>query len=159
MKIVGFLQNPWTGRRWQGHNLGRPTGAERRHWLFNLSQCASGKRLRRFAEFGIYYENASWVGTSVSGKADADVAHILHVLNTQEPDVVIAFGKEAEKALVVLWSGPLMVLPHPASRTLTNALYDRASSLLRSGFVRRAALRQRKGYVEEVELCAAFQSL
>lgn len=148
-RIVGFLQNPWTIPQYEGINFGKPIGRARQGWLRNLSQCASGKRLRRFDRLKIHWENASWVGTAVAGKAEPDRKHILDVLADCEPDVVLVCGKQAEKAVQELWDGALLVIPHPASRTLTNKLLDEAVELLRTGFVERIALRQHKGYVEE----------
>lgn len=148
-EIVGFLQNPWTIKRHQGTNLGRPDGLERTFWLQNLSQCASGRRLKRFEHLDIHWENASWVGTSVAGAAKPDRKHILSVLMDVAPAVVLVCGRLAEEAVQELWHGPLLVVPHPASRTLTNDLLEQAVELLGIGFEERIALRQRKGFVEE----------
>jgi len=149
--IVGFLQNPWTIKEYEGVNFGKPTGRARQGWLYNLSWCASGKRLKRFSDLDIHWENASWVGTAVAGKAPPDREHILDVLACEKPDVVLVCGKQAESAVVELWDGALLVIPHPTSRTLTNKLLDEAEELLRFTMLDtdRIALRQRKGYVEE----------
>lgn len=149
MSIVGFLQNPWTIKEYEGINFGKPRGRARQGWLYNLSQCASGKRLRRFDTLKIHWENASWVGTAVAGKAEPDREHILDVLSDQQPDIVLVCGKQAESAVQELWDGPLLVIPHPTSRTLTNDLLDEAVELLHAKFTERVALRQCKGYVLE----------
>lgn len=147
--IVGFLQNPWTIPEYEGINFGKPIGRARQGWLYNLSQCASGKRLRRFKHLKIHWENASWVGTSVSGSARPDRAHILDVLSEEKPSTVLVCGRLAEKSVQELWDGPLLVIPHPASRSLSNNLLDEAVDLLEASFDERIALRQHKGYVLE----------
>lgn len=62
-------------------------------------------------------------------------------------DAVLACGLIAEKAALEAWEGPLLAIPHPACRILTNGLLDVARSLLEAGHGR-VALRQRRGYVD-----------
>lgn len=152
-RIVGFLQNPWTVPEYEGINLGKPRDRQRENWLWNLDQCASGKRLRRFAHLKIHWENASWVGTAVAGKAAPDREHILDVLNEEQPDIVLVCGRQAESSIRELWDRALLLIPHPASRTLTNELLDEAAiRLCAMGNTDRIALRQRKGCVVEEEV-------
>jgi hypothetical protein len=60
---------------------------------------------------------------------------------------VLACGLVAERAAVQAWDGPLLVIPHPASRTLTNGLLDVARATLEAGHGR-LAIRQRAGFIE-----------
>lgn len=62
---------------------------------------------------------------------------------------VVACGKQAEAALRKIWPGPLLVVPHPASRVLTDALYRRGYELLSDGLTERIALRQGRGEILE----------
>jgi hypothetical protein len=74
------------------------------------------------------------------------------VLAATRPEVVIACGRQAEQALQVLWEGPLLVVPHPAARILTNAAYARAKALFTPTYTGRYALRQRRGTILLVPL-------
>ncbi len=62
---------------------------------------------------------------------------------------VVACGKQAEAALGRIWPGPLLVVPHPASRVLTDALYRRGYEILSAGLTERIALRQGRGEIIE----------
>jgi len=86
------------------------------------------------------------VGKGPDSKLPPDLPHLRRALESHRPDVVVALGQQAEQALAGLWAGPLLALPHPASRVLTNTLLDSARGLLCGAepFRSRVALRQLK---------------
>jgi hypothetical protein len=88
------------------------------------------------------------VGATPDSVIPPDEAHIAEVLDRRKPDVVIACGKQAETALLKAWPGPLLAIPHPAHRLLTDQLYKQARIMLTGNYKRRSALRQCKGLVE-----------
>ena len=121
--IVAFLQNLWVKdpQRIQkildGHD-----DKFRRALLKRLLFAGglTGKRLR--SAFGNLCEQIIWdeasreiAGVS-SGICQPDLAHIKNVLDTYKPNVVVVFGNIARDAVVPLWSGELICLPHPAAR-------------------------------------------
>jgi hypothetical protein len=142
VKVVIFLQNAWSplyaGRTWP-----------RDSWLRALVSSRSGQRLQHLVDDWNECENTTpHVGPTPDSVIPPDRAHILDILATRKPDVVIACGKQAERALAQLWPGPMLAVPHPAHRLLTTDLYLKANQLLGDDFNRRLVLRQRKGRVE-----------
>lgn len=140
MKVVVFLQNAWSeqyaGRKWP-----RPS------WLRALAASRSGQRLRSL-ENGYHlsgcvwwYENASpLVGGNPDSFMQADIHHIRRIVLEQCPDIVLALWKEAARGIMIACADqPLtIVAPHPASRVLTNDLYNRIGSdiaMLKLGFL------------------------
>lgn len=145
-KIVVFLQNAWS-EFYAGHIWPRPS------WLRALTRSVTGKRLMKMIDnLDLCEETTPEVAPTASGKLPPDEAHIRAVLARRQPMLVVACGKQAEEALSRIWTGPLLVVPHPAARNLTNALYLEARALIESGFAERAALRQGRGKVERVQL-------
>ena len=153
MSLVVFLQNAWSplyaGGEWP-----------RRSWLRALARSRSGRRLQLL--LGDRYdleqcENTTpLVGASASSIVPPQPAHIVEVLERRAPAVVVACGKQAEAAIAPLWPGALLVVPHPAARVLTDALYLRGAELLAGELDgRRLALRQRRGNVELEDLTKA----
>lgn len=142
MRIIVFLQNAWSplyaGRTWP-----------RQSWLRALARSRSGQRLKHLVEDWDECENTTpKVGAKPSSVLGPDKDHIMEVLHRRNPDVVIACGRQAEKALAATWIGPLLAVPHPAHRVVTNALYLKANGLLKDGFNKRLALRQRRGQIK-----------
>ncbi len=141
-----FLQNAWSpfyaGGTWP-----------RSSWLKALAASRSGQRLRTLtAGVAVRYDNTTeQVAAVSSGRMPPDLAHVTEMLK-REPAVVVACGKQAEEVLRKLWAGPLLVVPHPAARVLTDALYARGNELLRAGFDGRVALRQGRGEVREEDI-------
>jgi hypothetical protein len=135
MHIVGFLQNAWSpmyaGEEWP-----------RESWLLALARSRSGQRLRILENelvppHTIWYDNTTpIVGATSNSVVPPDARHIQCVLSNQYPDIVIAFGKQAAKALRSLCTCPLLILPHPAYRVLTNRLYEDAARHLKRNFPR-----------------------
>lgn len=100
-------------------------------WLYALARCRSGVRLRKllgddcYGNDSIAFDNASpKVGYgNPSIKFPADMVHIRKLLKNHNPDMLVCCGKEAGKAASE-WSGSLIEVPHPASRVLTNSVYE-----------------------------------
>ena len=127
----------------------------------------------------VRFENTTpEVAAESSGKLSPDPAHIMESLirhshpenagphpirdHGEDPEcwrvrladwknsqAVVACGKQAETSLIDLWKGPLLVVPHPAARVLTDALYRRGREILFAGLTERIALRQGRGQVIE----------
>ncbi len=150
MKVLVVLQNAWAesaARRW-----------EYRSWVRALKRSRSGRRLSRVFEgdwTGVTFGNTTAaVGEGPDSRLPADPEHVRGLFARHTPDVVVAVGLQAEHATKSAWPGPLLVMPHPASRVLTNGLLDRANELLygAGGYALRLALRQLRGSVAEEAL-------
>ncbi len=148
MKAVAFLQNAWSpmyaGDAWP-----------RDLWLRALRRSRSGQRLAvlEAACPGItfWYDNTTpIVGETADSVVPADPAHIRRVLEEQSPDVVLALGRQAALAVRPLVQVPLLILPHPAHRFLTDALYRGAGQVLRVGFTSVIELHQDRGAVRVI---------
>jgi hypothetical protein len=87
------------------------------------------------------------VGPTADSVVPADPEHVRRVLAERAPVRVIACGKQAEAELLQLWPGPLLAVPHPASRLVTDELFTLARWLLPT-LDRRLALRQRRGSID-----------
>lgn len=144
--VVVFLQNAWSpvyaGDRWP-----------RESWLRALNSSRSGARLRvleaHCSHVDIWYDNVAPIcGATPDSVVPYDLSHVRAVLRRHRPFIVVACGKHAEAALAkVKTKLPLLVVPHPAHRLLTNGLYEYAGVLITEGFTGRVVLRQARGSV------------
>jgi hypothetical protein len=129
MKFIVFLQNAWSplyaGGTWP-----------RRSWLKALARSRSGQRLRIIVkdEFDLCENTTPIVGETPNSVIPPDIEYIKSIINKREPEAIVACGKQAEKILSELWSGPLIITPHPAYRVLKNSVYERVRELLIKGF-------------------------
>jgi len=128
MKAVVFLQNAWSpvyaGRRWP-----------RESWLRALARSRSGQRLIYLVDDLSICENTTpIVGEAPNSVVAPDNGHILNVLAERAPEIVITCGKQAENALAWIWSGPMLSVPHPAARGVSNNLYMEFKKLLVPGY-------------------------
>lgn len=143
MKIIIFLQNAWSPY-YAGHEWPRAS------WLRALAKSPTGRKLR-LLELGELYHNCynitPLVGMEPSSVLTPDDLHVRQILKEQKPDVVLACGKHAEQFLAPRWAGPLLAVPHPAYRVVTNELYTQAGLILRTGLSERVALRQKRGHI------------
>lgn len=140
--VIIFLQNPWSpvyaGTVWP-----------RRSWLRALARSRSGRRLKLITDdLGVVHNVAPLCAAKASGITPVDPQHVEAIIESYAPDAVVACGRIAEAALVALWAGPLLCIPHPAHRVVTNELYEFASKILAGGLLDRLALRQRRGGIE-----------
>lgn len=151
MSTVYFLQNAWS-TVYAGRNWPRPS------WLFALERSRSGQRLRVLLDDFDCCENTTpAVGATPDSILPPDEIHIRSILTQRNPDVVVTCGRQAEKALLRLWNGPLLSVPHPAHRLLTDALYREARDLLVTGFTGQLALRQMRGFVYRTPLVKSIK--
>lgn len=151
--ILVLLQNAWSKKP--------RTNWKREMWLRALAQSRTGRRLFKalsdLPEHEIYFENTTRaVGTSAGSKPRIDYDHVREVLQKHTWDFVIACGKQAEQAAREEWDGKMLVIPHPAYRVATNALFASAGLAINrfrqtGSFYQdmgRIALRQRRGSIE-----------
>lgn len=132
MKVVGFLQNPWSpvyaGGTWP-----------RESWLRAFWASRSGTRLKLMVDDGIewWFDNATpIVCENPRDVIPPDIAHIRKVITEQKPDIIVAFGTHAAlgiQAILHEFNIPLLWLPHPTYRVVTNELFIRATHHLKSG--------------------------
>lgn len=122
MKILGFLQNQWMRNPQRAREIMKRTPEARPRLLkYALFQCHTGHRLREV--FGEEMEHWDWdnaspeIGEFSSARFPADHVHIRTVLERYEPDIVLAFGRVAERALRQIDGNfELLCGPHPAAR-------------------------------------------
>lgn len=141
IEIVCFLQNAWSpifaGGSWP-----------RDSWIRALRLSRSGLRLKHLIDdFNICENTTPEVGADPSSKLPPNDPYIKDILQRRNPQLVITCGRQAETALVKLWDGPLLSVPHPAHRLVTNSLYTEGKHLIKAGLNDRIALRQGKGEV------------
>lgn len=130
---VLFLQNAWSplyaGGTWP-----------RESWLKALWRSPSGRRLRLLLDqapnLEFWLDNTTpLVGPTATSTWPADHAHMRAILAIQQPDVVICCGRQARQACWDLHLKPLLILPHPAYRVVTDQLFTLAGSLLAAGTI------------------------
>jgi len=141
-QVLVVLQNAYTkGALAEGYHPST--------WRRELLCSRSGRRLARaLPDVGVSYTNSSrTLGDGPDSRHAADVGHLRRRIRQVQPDIILACGKVAEAAVAEVWSGSCVVIPHPASRSLTNELLDHASLYIEQGGCR-VALRQRRHGVE-----------
>ena len=145
MKTVAFLQNAWSkeyaGSQWP-----------RESWLVALHASRTGQRIRTLiascADVDIWWDNTTpHVGDHPDSVIPPDYQHIRQVLLEQQPTHVLALGQQAGRATEPFCDVPLLIVPHPAYRVVTNELYKQAGSLLSTGFTGIVELKQGRGSV------------
>lgn len=146
---MAILQNAWgkeyAGRRWP-----------RKKWLAALHASRSGQRIRTLISacegLNIWFDNTTpIVGDNPDSVIAPDLEHVKRVLDKQRPDAVVAFGAQAARVLRPVAKVPLLIVPHPAYRVVTNELYRQAGIFLSSGFEGVLELRQCRGAVKVVK--------
>jgi hypothetical protein len=85
------------------------------------------------------------VGDHPDSRIPPDLSHVRRVLAARRPGVVVAFGKQAAETLGRLWDGPLLVVPHPTYRVVTDRLFAAAGRILAAGLSDRVELVQCRG--------------
>lgn len=151
--ITAFLQNAWSpmyaGGTWP-----------RDLWLRALHRSRSGQRIAILTDIvgtdGVWFDNTTpIVGASPSSIVPPDFDHIARVIGQTSPSALIAMGKQAAVSLMpFIDNRPLLIVPHPAYRVLTSALYEQAGHLLRDGFSGVVELRQAKGTIQTLRSAA-----
>src|SRR5690606_20853234 len=142
-KILVVLQN--------AYNVGAlKYGFNSATWLSELKSTLSYSKIIRAIPdaFEVRWTNACrGVGEGPSSKLEPCPSKIRKRAVEHRVDAVLACGRIAERAAVEAWEGPLLAIPHPACRVLTNGLLDVSRSLLEAGHGR-VALRQRQGFID-----------
>lgn len=129
--LLVLLQNGWSGYYTR---IGMPGEVpERRaervwireHWIEATWCCPSGRKLTKILE-GVD-DDYVWLDDTTleiadkpSGVCKANPAHVRSVLETRGITEVLACGNQAGTVIDKLWRGPLVKIPHPACRVLTN---------------------------------------
>jgi hypothetical protein len=113
-RCLVILQNAWSplyaGDIWP-----------RESWLKALHACPTGRALRVIFpdQTGIEFDNTTAeVSEEPNGICEPDPSHITSAIDRFNPEYILACGKQAEKALVDLWPGKLVCIPHPAWRMM-----------------------------------------
>lgn len=144
------LQNAW-----------RPKGRGKwayDSWITALERSRAGQRLRTMLDWicdrGMPWASATTfyltnstpeIGDNPDSKLPPDLGHLREEIQIYKPDVIVPCGTQACKAVLEIWEGSVLCVPHPAYRLLTNRLYARAGAMLAGGWHDRAELRQLKG--------------
>jgi hypothetical protein len=151
IKVVGFLQNPWSpyyaGGTWP-----------RESWLRAFWSSRSGIRCKLLLDdqVEIWFDNSTpIVCENPNDVIPADLDHMRKVLNEQKPDVIITFGQPAALAMGKIrdeYKQPVMCLPHPAYRVVTNQLFIQALNHLKAGFVGWIRYMPKRGGAVEISI-------
>lgn len=132
MKILCILQNAWS---WDGSER-----AEAMRLFFKVNpRNKSGKRMYGICEgHDMYFTNVSTTITATaSGKGKTDIENLKEAVKAQEYDLYIVCGLQAEEAVEKILdhiSKPMILMPHPASRNLTNKLCNDVSIHIKNNF-------------------------
>mgnify|MGYP000390849539 CR=1 FL=1 len=109
-------------------------------WLKALHKCRSGQRLSIITKLvephgiELWFDNTTpMVGDEPNSFIPPDPKHIASVIESVKPVGILACGASALKAIKPLYSGPILAVPHPANRTLRNAVYVKAGQMLING--------------------------
>ncbi len=136
--VLGLLQNSWSGLYAGGI-------WPRESWLKALWLSRTGKRLKHLVDGyagHIYFDNTTpIVGETPDSVVPADLDHITSLLNVIKPIAIVTFGRFAERAILELEIDiPVLFLPHPACRVVTNECFKEAAKLLTKGLLCSMAL-------------------
>lgn len=157
-KVLIMLQNAWSpiyaGEIWP-----------RESWLNALHKSRSGQRLKTLVDnlkdVEVWFDNATpQVSEHPDIQLPVDIEHISSLLTIFKPDIAVAAGKQAAEALLSIVKVPLLIMPHPASRVVTNKLIKQAAHLIMNGLdsdvVELKQLRNKvlKTVIEKYSFCA-----
>lgn len=146
MNTVLFLQNAyskeWAGKIWP-----------RRSWLTALKKSRSGQRLRileNLLTHRIHFNNTTpAVGDNPDSILPPDLDHMRDVISRIRPSMIISCGSQAFASVMSLsLDKPVLAIPHPAFRVVTNQLFVTAAKTINDGFTGVVRLRQLKGEVK-----------
>jgi len=132
IKVVGILQNAWS-TYWREH-------WPRNFWLEALKRSRTGQRLKHMDHEKIdmwYDEITPKIADNPRTVLPADLNYMRGYLNEQQPKYIITFGMPAMKAMVALrneYKHPVLCVPHPTYRVVTNDLFIQAREHLVKGF-------------------------
>lgn len=124
MIILAFLQNQWfrdpdaARRAFARH----PDQRNRLIGMYLFMGCLTGRRLtmtlgEELCDQIIWEECSPEVGGQSSAAFPADIEHMRNAIALHKPDVILAFGRIAERGLEGIGvRPPLIIGPHPAAR-------------------------------------------
>lgn len=151
MNALILLQNAWSpmysGTFWP-----------RKSWLRALHKSRTGIRLKVLTEVAKevtfdYNNTTPEVSSHPDGVCLPDAEHMKQIMfyDNFRPDLVIACGRQAAMAMeLVDWKKPLLIVPHPAYRLVTDILFRRAGEIVAAGFTGQRELRQGHKKIEEI---------
>lgn len=126
MITLAFLQNQWFRDPARVARLINRTPHDKTKFRRKLIQyalfagCLTGRRIKK--AFGAHTDLIVWeeaskeIASKASGSFPPDYAHIGTTITEFNPDVIITFGNIATNAVKKLWTGKMIVGPHPAAR-------------------------------------------
>ncbi len=153
--VLVVLQNAWA---YQPERVARNGEWPYESWVWALQYSRTGQRLCRIFDTQDKWDSAHFcnttpmVGDCSGSKLPPNAEYVLGKIEKVRPRLVVACGKQAEALLTKEWSGPLLCIPHPTCRIVTNQLLFDAKDLVESGWKGRMKLIQRRGAVEKVEV-------
>ena len=120
--ILVVLQNPYArGKLRKGQKYNPST------WRKEYLSSRTGVRLRSVLpdDWAVHFTNSNpTVGARASSRLEPDLTHISKRLWKVNPDIVLACGVPSQRACAQIYDGPLIGMPHPACRVVTNALLE-----------------------------------
>jgi hypothetical protein len=123
--VIAFLQNTWVKNPEKLSEIYSRHDEEFRIRMIKLllfsGGSITGKRLvnafgRNICNQIIWEEGSPLITDNPRQFVPPEDEHIKKALEKYQPDLVISFGKANEKVIQKLWSGDLLILPHPAAR-------------------------------------------
>ena len=142
--IYVFLQNAYSekhaGEKWINEK-----------WREALKKSRTGQRLpvllKGIGQYEIF-NTTPIAGAKPNDKLPPDIPYIKRILK-KEPDMVVCCGDQAIHTIKSLWDGPIIGVPHPAHRYLSNNLYKKANGFLKrkTSWHNRVLFKQMRGSV------------
>ncbi len=126
-RILVLLQNAYDkGSLAQGWSPAR--------WRCEFESSRTGVRLRvavPMERFEVRYANSgNGIGQGPDAKIPVNCAHVCRALKRVKPAIVLACGEQASRCAQIWHHGPLVCIPHPAFRLLTNTLLETCNRAL-----------------------------
>lgn len=140
MSIVAFLQNQWfkNPERIRAIYAKHPAKRAYLNKSFLFMGCMSGRRLKKafgeLCDIIVWEEVSTEIGDRSSSVFPHDIKHMNAVIAEHRPEIILAFGQVAQRAMkdVKFTDGTVIMLPHPAARGRgVQEQLDSAASTLR----------------------------
>lgn len=151
IKVVGILQNAWSPYY-------APGPWPRESWLRALDRSRTGQRLKLLGHESIEYwwdETTPVVADNPRTVIPADFNYMRSVLNEQQPKFIITFGMPAMNAMITIkeeFKQPVICLPHPTYRVVTNQLFLDARDHIVKGFEGWIRYKQAIGKIDVIKM-------